>query len=156
MALPEVPFRAQVLEGMRQLLTRDWVRYLQAVADIVNNTARQIALASKTAQGAAISATALETGSLDPGVYRVSYAARITRAASTSSSLTVTLGWTDGAVAQTQSGAAMTGNTTATAQNLTILAHVDQNTTVTYAAAYASSGGTSMQYSLYVLAEKIG
>ena len=162
MALSEVPFRVSLLEGREEsLIARFWTRYLQSVVDVVNNSARKLTLASLTAQGAALSATTLNTGTLDPGVYRVSYSARITRAASTSSSLTVTLSWRDGDVAQSQSGVAMTANTTATQQNGTFLVHngtnaSSANNVIKYATAYASSGGTTMQYALYVLVEQVG
>ena len=161
MALAEVPFRSMVLTDVRNLLTREWIRYLQSVVNVVNNAARQRALVSLTTQSAAISTTTIDTGTLDPGVYRVSYSARISRAASTSSSLTVTLSWRDGDVAQSQSGAAMTGNSTTTQQNGTFLVHNGTNASsandvIKYATAYASSGGTTMQYSLFVLVEQIG
>ena len=156
MALAEIPFRSMLLTEVRNLITREWVRYLQSSVDVVNLSARQLATVTKTAQSASLSATALDTGTLAPGVYRVSYAARVTTAASTSSSLTVTVAWTDGSVGQTQSGSAMTGNSTTTQQNDTWLVHIDKATTITYATTYASSGGTAMQYSLYVIAEQIG
>lgn len=156
MALSEIPFRVSVIDGEESPLSRFWIRYLQSVVDVVNLSARKRSLVSKTAQVASISATAISTGVLDPGVYRVSYAARITRAAGTSSSLTVAIGWTDGSVTQAESGVAMTGNTTATQQNKTLLVHVDKATNVTYTTTYATSGAPTMQYSVYVLAEQIG
>jgi hypothetical protein len=160
MSLSQVPFRTPILQGFREGITREWVRYLQSIVDILNVAARKLALTSLTGQTASLSATALDTGALDPGVYRVSYAARITTAASTSSSVTITISWMDGNVAQTQSGAAMTGNTTTTQQNASFLIHVGPNTlssndVVKYATTYASSGGTAMQYSLYVMVESL-
>ena len=149
MALSEVPFRVALISEAGNLLSRFWVRYLQSVVNITNNAARKLVAVSKTGQTAAISATALETGTLDPGVYRVGYTARITTAAGTSSSLTTTVTWTDGSVA-------MTGNTTATQQNNTMLIHIDKGAAINYATTYATSGAPAMQYSLYVLAEQIG
>ena len=145
MALAEVPFRVSLIEGAAQFLSRFWLRYFQSVVDVVNNSARKLSLTSLTAQGASVSATALDTGALDPGLYRITYSARVTRAATTSSSLTVTISW----------------NTTTTEQNGTVFVHNGTNTLVAndvvkYATTYASSGATSMQYSLYVLAEQIG
>jgi hypothetical protein len=49
----------------------------------------------------------------------------------------------------------MTGNTTATVQNGSILIHADQSSTVTYATAYASVGATTMTYSLSVRLEQV-
>lgn len=160
MALSQVPFRTPMLSGFRELVTREWVRYLQSAIDVLNNAARKLALVSKVEQAASLSATTIDTGALNPGVYRVSYTARITRAASTSSSLTVTVSWMDGNVAQSQSGAAMTGNTTSTQQNGSFFIHNGTNTSATndvvkYATTYASSGGTTMQYSLYVTVESL-
>ena len=79
----------------------------------------------------------------------------ITTAATTSSSLTVTVGWTEGAVPLTVSGAAMTGNTTTTVQNATQVLQVDGSTPVTYATTHASSGATAMVYELTVLLEQL-
>jgi|TARA_B100000949_G_C14289143_1_gene456179 hypothetical protein len=160
MALAQVPFRTPFLQGVHEIVTREWVRYLQSIVDVLNRASRKLALVSATGQTASVSATTVDTGSLDPAVYRVSYSARITTAASTSSSLTVTISWVDGDVAQSQSGAAMTGNTTATQQNASFLIHVGPNAlvandVVTYATTYASSGATAMQYSLYVMVESM-
>ena len=72
MALSEVPFRVALVEGTQDtLLARFWTRYIQSVVDVVNNSARKLTLKSLTAQGAAISTTTLDTGTLDPGA--VSY-----------------------------------------------------------------------------------
>jgi hypothetical protein len=164
MALAEVPFRVSLVEGSNQFLSRFWLRYFQSVVDVVNNSARKLVLFSVTGKNSAIAATALDTGALDPGLYRITYSARVTTAATTgaaTSSVTVTISWMDGDVAQSQSGAAMTGNTTATEQNGTVFVHNGTNTLVAndvvkYATAYASDTASQMQYSLYVLAERIG
>jgi hypothetical protein len=104
---------------------------------------------------ASIAATNIPLPSLSRGLYRVSYYARIMQAASTSSSLTVTLGWVDATVACSFSGSALTGNTTATSQSGTQMIRCDEETNVTYATTYASSGGTAMQYRLDLLVEQI-
>ena len=154
--LAAVPIRVPLVDGVAQFLSRFWLRYFQSVVDVVNKSARKLVLFAVTEKNAALGATALNTGSLNPGVYRTSYTTRVTTAATTSSSVTVTLGWTDGTQSISQSGAAMTGNTVTSAQNGTVLMHIDEGTDITYATTYASSGATDMQYSLYVLAEKIG
>lgn len=132
-----------------------WVGFFQALVDALNGTASREATVAKTAQSAAIAATSVTSGTLAPGLYRVSYYARITQAATTSSSLTVTLAWTDGGVACSESGAAMTGNTTSTQQTGSRVIRVDSATQVTYATAYASSGATPMQYALSVVLESL-
>lgn len=107
-------------------------------------------------QGASIAATPVPMPDLTEGRYRISYAARISRAGSVSSSLTVTIGWTRAGLSLSQSGAAMTGNTTTTQQNGTLFVRADANAAITYATTYADGGGaTSMQYELDVIVEKV-
>lgn len=111
---------------------------------------------SATAQSASISATPIPLGTLAAGWFRVSWFVRVTTAATTSSSLIVTIGSTDSGVSTTQSGAAMTGNTTGTSQGLAVLVHSDQAAPLTYATTYASVGATPMAYKIDVLCEQVG
>lgn len=136
-------------------VTRRWLQWFGIHTDRINAGPDRLVFKQLTAQGAAIAATSFVTPSLSPGVYRVSYYARITRAASTSSSLTVTVGHTDGAIAITQAGAAMTGNTTATVQSGTAVVRIDSATPITFATAYSSSGATTMQYRLDLVLETV-
>lgn len=135
--------------------TEPWVKSFQEQADRVETSPQRRAAVSLEDQGAAIAATSIPISGLTSGVYRLSYIARITRAASTSSSLTVTLQWTHGGVSISQAGAAITGNTTATQQNAHLLIYADQGTPIRYSTAYASVGATSMQYALIVIAEAV-
>lgn len=129
-----------------------WDRWLNALLSAVNRAAQQVAAVGLTAQSASIGATALPIPPTVSGLYRVSYIARITTAASVSSSLTFTLRWTSGGVAQSQSGAAIVGNTTASQQNAILLIDADPGTTITYETTRVSVG-TAMQYALTVRAE---
>ena len=109
-----------------------------------------------TAQSASIATTSLPTdGDLSAGLYRVTYYARITTAAGVSSSLTVNFGWTDGAISQTHSGAAMTGNSNTTWQTDSILIYVDAATPISYSTTYASDAAGAMQYQLFVTLERM-
>ena len=94
-------------------------------------------------------------GRLQSGIYRVSYYARITQAAGTSSSLTVQFRWTDGGVPQTQTAAALTGNTTATIQQDRLMVRVDRDTSIVVDATYASVGSPSMQFRLNLALERL-
>ena len=153
---PEYVVDSQVQNNsMSGRVTRAMRYWLLALADRRNTTPNIVASATGSTQSATISATAFTVPSVIPGLYRLSMAARITRAATTSSSLTVTFGWTQ-AVACTSSSVAMTGNTTATTGTYTVLIRVDQDSSMTYATPYASSGGTSMQYRFDVTCEEIG
>lgn len=109
--------------------------------------------AALTSQAAAIGATPLSVGS-SGGFYRVNVYARITQAASVSSSLTPTFRWTQG-VALSRTYTALTGNTTATYLVDVFAFRMDANTSLTYETAYASVGGTPMQYSLEIAVERL-
>ena len=147
----EQPVTANRITGRVTQAMRYW---LLSLADLVNASPQVLATATVSTHAASIGSTAFAVLSVQPGVYRLSMAARVTRAATTSSSLTVTFGWTS-TVACTTSSTAMTGNTTATVGSLTFLVRVDEGTAITYATTYASSGAVTMQYHLDVLCEQV-
>lgn len=153
MALAPVPFRTALIDLKTLFLRQEWVRWLQSIKDAIDAAAQKIGAVSLTAQGAAIALTAISTPTLTAGLYRVDTYARITRAATVSSSLTVTVRWTDGGVAQSFTNTAITGNTTGTSQQRVFMVRADEGTTITYETAYASSGATSMQYGLDIRLE---
>ena len=141
--------------GTKGMMTPAWSRWfslmpatLEAIPSVINT----VVLGT---QAASISATDFSGGSLRAGLYRASYHARITRAATTSSSLIVTLSWTDSGVAKNSAGAAITGNTTATTQSGSILIRIDKAAAVRYATTYVSVGATAMQYGLDLVLERI-
>ena len=140
------------ISGRLTFLMRYW---LLSLADRINATPEILASVKASTQAASISATSFSILSVSPGLYRLSMSARISRAATTSSSLIVTFGWTAGGVSCTTASPAMTGNTTATVGSLTVLARVDEATAITYATTYVSAGGTTMQYSLDVSCELV-
>jgi hypothetical protein len=125
-----------------------------SLASRLDRTPVLSASATATAQVASITPTSFSLASVLPGLYRLSMAARVTTAATTSSSLIVTFGWTQ-AVACTTSSVAMTGNTTATTSTLSVLVRVDQNSAITYATTYVSVGATPMAYRLDVTCEQV-
>lgn len=130
-----------------------WVKYFQNQSDAITDTAQRLNVTELTAQSASLGATPIAVGALAAGFYRITYYARITQAATTSSSLTVTIGWTDSGLSCSASGAPMTGNTTGTLQSGSQTFKIDQATPITYATTYASVGATSMQYKLAVILE---
>ena len=152
---PEYVVEPRVIqEHISGRVTRAMRYWLIALTDRLNTTPNLVASATASTQSASVSATAFSIASVDPGLYRLSMAARITRAATTSSSLTVTFGWTQ-AVSCSAASAAMTGNTTATTGTFSVLVRVDKDSSLTYATTYASSGGTGMQYRFDVTCERI-
>jgi hypothetical protein len=147
----EQPVLSSRISGRVTQAMRYW---LLSMADRINGSPLIAATVTASTQAASIGTTNFAILQVQPGVYRLSMAARVTRAATTSSSLTVTFGWTS-TVACTTSSAAITGNTTATTGSLTYLVRVDEATAITYATTYASVGGVTMQYQLDVLCEQV-
>lgn len=136
------------------LMSDVWVRWFQTVIAAVNASGQQISAPSLTAQSSAITVTAFPIRPVAAGRYRVTLYARITTPASVSSSLDVTIGWTDGGVACSQDFGAITGNTTVTTASETFTFRADQGSQVTYATAYVSSG-TPMAYALDLVLEAL-
>lgn len=108
-----------------------------------------------TGQTAGIGATSLRLPQVQGGRYRISWYARITTVDPTSSSLTVTIGWTESGLALSASGAAMTGNTTFTVQSGSVFAEIDGNSPITYSTAYVSNTPGAMGYRLSIEVESL-
>ena len=137
------------LVGDGGLLSEAWRRYLSKLPLTLGAAPMRVSDVALTGQGASIGATNMAPAGLPAGLYRATYYARITTVGSVSSSLTVTLAWTDGGVACTFSGSAITGNTTATTQSGTQLIHIDRASAVNYSTTYASNAAGEMKHSLY-------
>lgn len=142
-------------DPMAYTVTDAWIDWLNRLGGQVTETPFVRNSVTATTQAASVGATDLTGGALNAGLYRITYYARITRAAGTSSSLTVTLGWTDQGQALTPSGTAITGNTVTTFQSASILVYSDAASPITYATTYASVGAPTMQYKLAVTLEQV-
>lgn len=138
-------------------MSTDWLQLFFSVVQRINLSSQVVTnpIPSLTSQGASIAPTQFPIGGTLAGVYRLSWYARITRAASSSSSLTINFAWNDGA-AQSGGGAAITGNTTTTLQAESVIVRTTASSALTYGTTYASVGGTSMLYALTVSAEYLG
>ena len=137
------------------LITEIWLRDLTAERESATLAAKVIAVASKTAQAASIGATTFDVQSLAAGVYRFTYYAAITRAATTSSSLEITISFTELGLTKSKTFAAITGNTTTTWQDGQATIHIADDTPVSWSTTYASVGATTMQYAIYVQLERV-
>lgn len=156
--IPPIPYRNDLVVGQPpnpSWISRVWQIWLKAVVDAVESATVTVGSASLTAQAAAISTTDALPDTGASGLFRVSWFLRIAQAATTSSSVAVTVGWTSGSVALTSSGAALTGNTTSTYQSGSVMVQADANTALTYATSYSSVGATAMQYALSVAVERL-
>ena len=135
-------------------LTEVWIPYMQSqnsiAATSIRLTTSPVAL---SAQAASIGVTAIPTTSLAAGLYRIAYYTRITTASGATSSLTVTIHWTDGGIACSLSSAALTANTTSTVGTGTALVNIDGASPVSYSTTYASTGVPVMSYALYLTLE---
>lgn len=145
--LPPIPYISEFLSKQNRVL-QDWMRWFQSLAAAVNQAPTSVGTVSVTAGAASVTTTPITTKPtpIAAGLYRVTYYMQVTRAASLSSSLIPTFTWTTQAVSQSVTGATMNGNTTTTFQADTLPLVVDQGSSVTYALAYSSAGGTSMTY----------
>lgn len=112
----------------------------------------QISLAS---QDDAIATTAL-LASANAGLYRVSWWTRVVVAAGVASSLTVNIHATDGGIAVTQSGAALTGNATDACEGQSVTVRCDGASALSYSTTYASNPANAMNYDLEIVVEAIG
>lgn len=108
---------------------------------------------SLTAQGATIGATSAYA-SAPAGLYRVCYDVQVTRAATTSSSINVTVGWNNGS-AQTKSSTAVSSNALNAEDGNCYVVDSAASQNITYATTYSSSGTTTMQYALRVTVEQL-
>jgi len=137
-------------------IARSWLLWLQdAVISRVQSAPDLRTAIILTGQTAAIGATPLPLASVTAGRYRIAFYTRVTTPDGVSSSLTITLGWTDGGIACTQSGAAMTGNAVTTTQSGSIMIQSDANAPITYSVAYASNTPNQMAYRLSVVVEAL-
>ena len=146
---------AEMRAQVSGLLEDVWIDFFQRLLDQLNAAPWVRQQARAATQGASIAATDFSGGGLSAGLYRITYYTRITRAATTSSSLTITFDWTDEGVSPTASGTAIIGNTTTTFQSGTIMIYTDSNTPIRYSTTYASVGATTMLYKLYVTLEEV-
>ena len=139
---------------VKGLMTRAFNNWLLSLTTRLEQAAYGILpTVTLAAQNASIGTTPL-IASAAAGLYRVSWFFRITTAASVSSSLQVTFSGTDGGISYTQSGAAVTGNTTATVQSGTVLVRADQSSPISYSTTYASVG-TPMAYGISFAVEAL-
>ena len=138
------------------VITDPWADWLTRLAGTVNIAPSRLGSVAVGGQTASISATDFSGGSLNAGLYRVSYYAQITQAAGVSSSLTITLTWTAVGVSQSEAFAAITGNTTSThsAAPNDFFFYAD-GSPVKYATTYASVGAPVMSYLLYLSLESV-
>lgn len=165
------------LDGTAQSLFGGKITTYNNVATVANGLPSLVAEIDLTAQGAAIGSTlAYAVPAASGGMYRVSYVATVTRAATTSSTLGgaglgFQVDWTDAdtSVAKlSPAGAAVAAgtntslatptnaaNTTAASISGAIVVHAAASSNINYRIGYTSAGGTTMQYNLHIKVERL-
>lgn len=139
----------------RLQLGKKWLQWFGTRTDELEKAPAREAVVNLSAQTASLGTTPFPLGTIPPGIWRVSYVARIATPAGVSSSLEVTVSWIDGGVAQSQTAAAIVGNATTTVQFGTLILRVDDATPISYATTYASDPAAGMVYALDLVCEAL-
>lgn len=137
-------------------ITLPWIDFFTAQGDAIQAAPSRVNAEALTNQDASVGATDLTGGNASAGLYRLTYYARLTQAATTSSSLEIVLDWTDNGIARSFNGAAITSNSTTTGwQSETKMIRSDGLSPIRYSTIYSSTGGTPMLYALSVVLEAL-
>lgn len=133
----------------------EWQRYFGAVKQAVDEKPSRRTAVSLTDQHTSLGTTALPIGLIKPGVWRISVTVRVTTADGVSSAIQVSLGWTEGGVAQSESTTNLVGDSTTTREGKTFIIRADADTPITYSSVYASNTADAMRYSVDLVAEEL-
>ena len=131
-------------------LNFSWTQWFNSITLALGLAPTRIGSASLSLQAASIGATDLGGATASAGLYQIQYYLRITTPATASSSVQIQFAWTDEGVGQTATGSAVTGNTTTSYDQGTLIFYSDASSPITYAISYASVGATPAQYKLLV------
>lgn len=151
------PYDATLIEGDAQRISKRWwvwlttkliTQLLRAVFNAMTDGSKRL-----VNQGAAIASTTLLT-TAGAGLFRVSWYVRITTADAVSSSVTVTISWTD-VTGCSKTFTAITGNTTTTTDSGSVTIRPGTATAIKYSTAYASNTPGVMRHSLELSAEQV-
>lgn len=151
--LDPIPQYDPLIDSAKHMNDR-WYRWLSEVIERMLQASTVIGSVHRAAQTGSIATSTLITP-VQPGVYRVSWSLQVTTAATVSSSIAVTVGWTAGGVAQTEAFAALTANTTGTHGSGSVTIYPTTAQAISYSTTYASVGGTPMAYGVDVVVEEL-
>lgn len=140
-------------------LARVWVVwFLQSLVPRIS-ASPEVLLANKeyANRNASIATTAIPTGVLSAGTYRVEYMLRVTTADGVASSVQLALGWTDsGGPALTQNFAPLALDSVTLPQTGAIRVTIAGNSSLTFNTAYASTTPGAMRYRVQFSVTRIG
>ena len=137
-------------------LSPAFTRWLSGLTQQVDAKTAVISKAVEPDLSDAVAVTPLQIADVTAGIWRVSTRVRVITPGSVSSSIQVTVTWSESGVTQAESGAALNGNLTTTREGKTFVIRPDASTPISYSTAYADGGGAQrMHYSLDVVAERL-
>jgi hypothetical protein len=139
-------------DGMIRRPFYKWLTSLRERHDL--SPQLETAVVTLTGQTAAIGTTAIPSGVLSAGLYRVTTFLRVTTPAGSSSSVQVTLHFTSGGDSCTLALTALTSNLDTAPVSDTRLLKIDSGP-VSYSAAYASNPAAAMAFELSVVLERV-
>lgn len=152
---PTIPYDNPITDKVGRI-SKLWTRWFSDLSNRLELSAsRQASVRLPVGSSGTVEVTPFALGIVQAGVYRISGYMRVTQPATTSSSFTLSLHWTDGGVPCSVTFAAVTGNTTSTTQSFTYNVRVDTATAIGYAVAYVSVGAVAMEYRLDVNVEAL-
>lgn len=154
--LESIPYNTGIIEGKDDPIASVWYLWFFGLVAVLSAAPTLVVTGSLKNQGAPISTTPLPIDDPQGGYYRVSVYARITRPATTSSSLTVQLGWSETGQTLLYAFPALTGNSVLSVLIQELVIKSDQASPITYSTIYASAGAVTMQYSLDIAVERLG
>lgn len=139
----------------RLLLPRVWIDWFASLGLQIDRQTTTLNVVELFNLSGNIPPTPIPLDSLSEGLFRITYYTRINLAAAVSSSLQITLGWTDNAVTCFIAADPLTTNTVGTVQSNTIMVRNDQASPITYSVTYASDLPGQMLFNLFIMVEQI-
>jgi hypothetical protein len=156
MQLDPPPTIAPITNPKTGAATADWTRWLLALFGVVSSQPTVLGTrVNKTAQNASIGLTAFPTPALTGGLVRVSWYLRITTVDPVSSSVSVTIGYTESGLALSVTTTPLTSNTLASVLTGTALLMTDQASSVTYRTTSVSNTPGTMKYRFAAVVEQV-
>lgn len=149
------PTRVPPLDGLPNPFAREWRNYLLVIQNVGQASPQILQEVSLVNQTTAISTTPLALPSITSGFYRVSVYYIVTIAGAVSSALTVTVGWTDASGPRNRVIPTLVNGAVGANFSIEFPIHTDDNSPITYAAAYASNAANQMTYNLGVIVEAL-
>lgn len=138
------------------IVTSDWLLWFYQILQNLQGATRTLGSPLQlTGQNTAIGLSTLTLPTLANGNCRVNWYIRIEVPDGVASSVALTIGFTDTAIALSKTFPAITGDTIATFGEGSMFVPIDQNTAITYQTSYGSVTPNKMHYRLVIDVESV-